>query len=111
MQITEETIVLIEKALGISLYEGQKQYLLNNGTYWFGGRATGKTLAYCIKLALSDGEPLDIQKPWEICDNDYGPESNRHSYARWFRDFFIKIWISLKDAGLPVRELKVKGIS
>jgi len=53
MQITEETIVLIEKALGISLYEGQKQYLLNNGTYWFGGRATGKTLAYCIKLALS----------------------------------------------------------
>ena len=102
MQITEETIVLIEKALGISLHEGQKQYLLNNGTYWFGGRATGKTLAYCIKLALSDGEPLDIQKPCEICDNDY---------ARWFRDFFIKIWISLKDAGLPVRELKIKGIS
>jgi len=49
-----------------------------------------------------EGEPLDIQKPWEICDNDY---------ARWFRDFFIKIWISLRDAGLPVRELKVKGIS
>lgn len=111
MQITEETIALIEKALGVCLHEGQRQYLLNNGTYWFGGRATGETLAYCIKLALSDGEPLDIQKLCEICDNDYGPESNRHNYARWFRDFFIKIWISLKNAGLPVRELKIKGIS
>lgn len=106
MKITEETISLIERALNIKLYNGQKEYLLNDGTYWYNfGRASGKTLVYCIKLALSDGNPLDMRKPWEICDPDYGLDENKYNYSRWFRKFFFKIWHSLKDAGLPVREL------
>lgn len=106
MKITEEVIPLIEKALDIKLYDGQKEYLVNNGTYWYSfSRASGKTLAYCVKLALSDGKPLDMRKPWEICDNDYGLPDNKQRYALWFRRFFLDIWHSLKAAGLPVREL------
>jgi hypothetical protein len=103
--ITKATIPLIEKALDIKLYDGQRKYLLYDGPYWFGDRRSGKTLAYCVKLALSDGEPLNMKKPWEICDNDYGPPRNRQRYSGWFRGFFLKIWHSLKDTGLPVREI------
>lgn len=105
MKIKEEAIPLIEKALDIQLYEPQKEYLINDGSYWYGGRASGKTLAYRVKLALFDGEPLDMRKPWEICDTDYGPKENEINYSRWFRRFFLDIWHQLKAAGLPVREL------
>lgn len=105
MKITEHTIPLIEEALDIQLYESQREYLVNNGSYWYGGRVSGKTLAYCIKLALSDGKPLNMRKPWEICDDDYGPKDNIYPYSRWFRNFFLKIWEQLKSAGLPVRDV------
>ena len=100
----------VEEALNITLYADQKRYLLspsNETFYWPGGRRTGKTLAHCIKLALSDGEPLDMRCPEHICDNDYGPESNRHNYARGFyRRVFLDVWKCLKDKGLKVREIK-----
>lgn len=107
MKITNETICIIEKALDIKLYDDQKQHILNNGPYWYGGRRAGKTLAYCIKLSLSDGEPLDMRKPWDFCDSDCGGENNKVWYSRWFRRFFLDIWHSLKDVGLPVREIKL----
>lgn len=107
MKITEETILLIEKALNIKLYENQKQYILYDSTYCYGGRLSGKTLAYCIKLALSDGKPLDVRykEVINIIDNDYGPTENKRNYSYWFRRFFLDVWHSLKDSGLPVREL------
>lgn len=107
MKISEDTIPIIEKALNLKLYEGQKHYILHNGPYWFNyGRTTGKTLAYCVKLALSDGEPLNIKKPWNICDYDYGRETNKINYSMWFAQYFLDIWHALKDAGLPVREVR-----
>lgn len=105
MKITEETIPLIEKALNIRLLKGQMDYLLNDGSYWYGDRGSGKTTAYCIKLALSDGDPLNMKKPKELCDDDYGTPHNVDRYSQWFRRFFLDIWHSLKDVGLPVREI------
>lgn len=95
----------VEKALGIKLYDEQIAYILHDGPYWFGGRRTGKTLAYCVKLALSEGAPLNASEPWNISDPDCGAPENKYNYARWFRRFFLDIWHSLKDAGLPVREI------
>lgn len=105
MKITSGNLPFIEKALGITFYEGQKQYLLNDNTYYYGGRQTGKTLAYCVKLALSDGIPLNVTQPWKFCDNDCGTVNNVSSYSKWFLCYFHKIWSALKRAGLPVRNL------
>lgn len=122
MKITEETIPLIEKALGIQLYEPQKQYLLGETAYFGPNRGAGRTLAHCIDLALNDGydyeitdhshhrgkirirgvDPIDTRKMERYCD--YGDGSIR--YARgYYRRMFLDIWHLLKDAGLSVREL------
>ena len=105
MKITDETLQVVEKALNLKLYEEQKQYLIHDGSYWFGGRQSGKTLAYCIKLALSDGGPLNMKKPIDVIDSDYGTEGNKRNYSLWFKKFFLEIWQTLKAAGLPVRKV------
>lgn len=79
MKITKELIPHIEKALGITLYEHQTMYLVHDFGI-SGGRRNGKTLAYCIKLSLSKGEPLDLKKPEKF--SDYGDGTVR--YARDF---------------------------
>ena len=96
----------VEEILNIKLFDAQRKYLLGEGDYWYGGRGSGKTVAYCIKLALSEGDPLNIGKPQQFCDNDYGLEDNKNRYSQWFRNMFLDIWHSLKDAGLSVREVK-----
>ena len=97
----------IEKALGFKLYDNQLKYLRSECGYWYGGRATGKTLAYCIKLALTEGEPLDMREPQKYCDADYGMRYNKVKYAKghFYREF-IYVHSKLKAAGLPVRELR-----
>jgi len=102
LKITEEVIPHIEKALGIKLYEHQVNYLLDKGPVQ-SGRRTGKTLAYCVKLALSDGEPIDLKNLEKF--SDFGDGSIR--YARGlFKNCFMEIREKLKDYGLPVREVK-----
>lgn len=106
--INEQILNDVEKALDIKLYDGQKQYLLNENTYWFGGRRSGKTLVYCIKLALSEGEPLDMNHPEKYIDDDYGNENNRNHYAKYFfRDTFLDIWYQLKESGIKVRDIRL----
>ncbi|MNW43608.1 hypothetical protein D3C74_208130 [compost metagenome] len=65
-------IPIIEKALGFTLHEWQKRYLYT-GEYLVYGRVTGKTAAYCIKLALTypDG-PLKIGDIPKHRDEDHG---------------------------------------
>lgn len=98
----------IEIILGITLTEGQKEYIMADGTYWFGNRQTGKTTAYCIKLALSDGPPLNLKYPEKWCDDDCGFPRNKIRYGKWFRSQFISIWTKLKDSGIKVREVESK---
>jgi len=106
MIINNQLLDKVEEILHIKLFENQRKYLLGEGDYWYGGRGSGKTLAYCIKLALSEGEPLDIRKPNQFCDNDYGYRDNKNRYSEWFRSMFLDLWHSLKDAGFDVREIK-----
>jgi len=106
--ISENLLRAVEKVLDIKLYNEQKNYLLNDGDYWFGGRQSGKTTAYCIKLALSDGPPLDMSVSYKWCDNDCGTPTNKRRYSDWFRGCFLDIWTRLKDAGFMVRDIKRK---
>jgi hypothetical protein len=105
MKITEDLIPFIEKALGFELYENQKSYLiLNDQAIYHGGRCNGKTTAFCIKLALSEGDPIKLGHPNGITDENHG-----NSYISWFQYFFLGIWRRLKDAGFPVREIQRQG--
>lgn len=103
MKITENLIPHIEKAVGFTLRDHQINYLLDKGPL-ASGRNTGKTVAYCIKLALSDGVPLDMERPFEF--SDYGDGSRSYAY-KFFRNEFMKYRGMLKDYGFPVREVKL----
>jgi len=107
--INDLVLDAVEKILEIKLYDLQRKYILGQGGYWYGARRSGKTLAYCIKLALSDGEPLNTRKAYSFCDDDYGNSSNIVSYSKWFLSRFMEIWSKLKDAGFPVREVEKCG--
>lgn len=99
--ITEKVIGFIEAALGIELYEYQKKYLL--GEYvatW--GRASGRTTAYCIKLALTSGPPLNLLNPSSFSDGMGGTAYDEYI----FKPQFLDIWHKLKAAGFTVRQLK-----
>jgi len=96
----------IEKALGILLTKRQKAYILASGEYWYGGRGSGKTTAHCIKLALSDGPPLNIDMPEKFCNFDYGSENNKRAYARsFYAHNFLEIRFKLAKAGFKVRDV------
>lgn len=57
----ERTIRKVEQALGLKLYDWQKAFIFYNKPYNYyvsGCRETGKTLAHCLRLCLSEGEPI-----------------------------------------------------
>lgn len=83
----QEQRALVERALGIRLLDWQSAYIWGGSTYLMPGRATGKTLAYVIRLCLSEGEPLELYrtgKHWDLCDEYHGPEYFNifHGYVR-----------------------------
>lgn len=108
MKINERTIEIIEKALGFKLYQAQKDYLMHDIPLQ-GGRGTGKTLAHCIKLALSEGKPLNTYYPEEFCDDDYGRRTNKERYAKYYYNYMLReVREPLSDTGLPVRDVMYK---
>lgn len=57
----ERTIRKVEQALGLKLYDWKKAFIFYNKPYNYyvsGCRGTGKTLAHCLRLCLSEGEPI-----------------------------------------------------
>jgi hypothetical protein len=102
VEITILHIRHIERAFGFKLSEKQIDYLIKDA-YMGQERGIGKTFVYCIKLALSDGEPLNLKKPEDF--SDYGDGSVR--YARqYFVKEFMDIREKLKAYGFPVRDVK-----
>lgn len=131
MKITEENIPIIEKALDIRLLLWQINFLIKNEPFPniypchvkefdtekikercnimrfdctkcpLVNRRIGKTLAYCIKLALSDGDPLDIDYPEKFCDYPFTKYYAKNS----FLGQFLEIREKLRDGGLQVRKL------
>lgn len=108
MKITKHHIVHIEKALNFKLYPDVVNYLVN-GTPMPPDRRSGRTTAYIIRLALSDGGPLDYSKPWKYSD---GWELRNHKeYAvTFFLKEFLYIGQRLKDYGFKVREIEWRGM-
>lgn len=100
MEINEKMIPFIEQALDLKLWENQINYLCK-GSFLTYERRSGKTVAYCIYLALSQGEPLNIKRPWEFADGNHGW---RYA-AGYFRNEFLRIRGLLERRGFPVREI------
>lgn len=69
MDIFEKTkrkkiIKHVEKALNISLYDWQKEFIFNDNHYMIDipkGRTTGKTTAHILYLCLSKGELINLK--------------------------------------------------
>lgn len=102
--VSECCFPLIEKALGFELHENQKCHLRGDA-YFYHGRAAGRTTAYCIKLALSSGDPLDVSRPEHYADMQ-GELSGYKTYARrFFLNEFMDIREKLKDIGFDVRDV------
>lgn len=98
----------IEEAMGFKLYELQRSYILGEQTYLGydpNNRRRGLTTAHCIKLALSDGEPLNLHKMHEVCDMQHFDRSQLYRYASWYRDHFLFIRNKLEDHGFKVRKV------
>lgn len=103
--ITWKMIPEIEKAFGFSLYDWQKDYLLSDGLDnipWEVeiGRSNGRTFAYCVKLLLSDGEPIN-PKLSEL--ERYTDEFHGIYYRLWFARYLLEINDTLKKAGFETR--------
>lgn len=96
--ITLEMIPKIESAFGFSLYDWQKDYLLGKIQYRVGGRHNGNTFAYCVKLLLSDGEPISVKDLWKYMDELHGS-----GCARWFTGYCMEINEKLIAAGFKTR--------
>lgn len=111
----KRTIKKINKALSISLYDWQINYIFNNGSYCGENgfnRGNGKTLANVLKLLFSEGDTICIclsQK--EFFDRDfyyYAREDNTNKLRRrFFVDEVIKVYSALCNIkGLKIREIE-----
>lgn len=104
VNISEKDIPLIEEALGFELHDNQINYLINKDNL-IGGRMTGKTTAYCIRLALSEGPVIDLRVPERYSDG--WTLENQRVYARsHFRHEFMKVREKLEKYGFAVREVR-----
>lgn len=88
----------IEQAFGLPLYDWQKDYLLGKRSTRMGGRCNGNTFAYCLKLLLSDGEPIKRRDLFKYRDGNYGTH-----YNSWFARYIWDINKTLVAAGFETR--------
>lgn len=104
-------IAAIEAALGMKLYENQIKYIIGEieQPNYDNDRATGKTTAYCIKLALSSGDPLDLRRPELFSDSVYSGITDR--IGRYSKSFFLpefmRIRKQLSKYGFAVRDVYI----
>ena len=94
----------VEEALGIHLYDWQVDYIWNGSSYVPFERGSGRTLAYIIKLCLSEGDPLHIYwwgRHRYMCDEHATPE-----YFRFFQLLVVDVYMKLRI----VPELNVRRI-
>jgi len=106
--ISEKQIEEVEKALGIKLYICQKDYILNGNVACPNERCTGHTTAYCIKLLLTEGEPIKLWD-WEQMARlaDY---KRNNTYVDFFRNFIAENYERLKRAGIKTRLVEFKRV-
>lgn len=97
----------IEEALGFELYDHQKSYILGDTLleYDSNNRRRGLTTAHIIKLALSDGKPINLHRMQDYCDMQFMEGAGLLRYSRYYRDMFMFIRNKLEDRGFKVREV------
>ncbi|APC41535.1 hypothetical protein [Clostridium estertheticum] len=108
--LTDEQIVKVEKALDIKLYEWQRMLLQSSSSVSVEipkDRGIGRTLMYCINLAMTIGKPINKQDIWEY--SDWHGRYGRHYDELFFKDMFLDIWSKLRDVGLPVRHITTRN--
>lgn len=96
---SEETIRMVETALGIELYDWQKAYILGQTDYMPPGRHTGKTTAHMIRLCLSKGNPIEGYQ--NIPVDGYHGTQYQDWYVRHLEDIYFKLqkqhpWLKLR---------------
>lgn len=104
----------LEKVLEIRLRDWQIKYIFGECDDMPGGRGCGKTLAHCIRLCLSKGDPiivknnriqiayLDEQHGWQYCEH----------YTSMLREVYFKLMFSrikLRDIVFIRSNTKVEG--
>lgn len=97
--ITDIEIVKIEKALGVKLFPNVVSYLTTDKGEYFNSRGTGKTLAYCIKLALCKNREISLN---DLKKGVYNDEYHGWQYNSFFTREFLKVRNKLKDYGFDV---------
>lgn len=117
-QMSKELISRIEKALGITFYEWQRKYLLNEPMLLdmrMTGRCTGKTLAHIIKQLFENSEPLLLISKVEILDKaDWWCCEIRkdralgNPYLEFYKRELKGIHEKLNEAGIVTREVVYK---
>lgn len=110
----ERTIRKVEQALGLKLYDWQKAFIFYNKPYNYyvsGYRGTGKTLAHCLRLCLSEGEPIVATlTPPVIAKNEFlqylGEDGSTIHRSKFFIDELRKVYNKLLEAGnIDLREI------
>ena len=107
--INEKRINEVEKALGIKLYACQRDFIFNGYQGCHNERCTGQTTAYCIKLLLTDGEPIKLWDPEQMKRLSDGNRFGSR-YNEWFRRFLIENYERLKAAGVETRVVEFKRV-
>lgn len=110
----ERTLKKVERALGITLYDWQKAFIFYDIPYGIeisASRQTGKTLARCLSLCLSSGEPIIVSRfstDKEISKILFflGEDSCTRNRTRAFIDELYNIYNKLLSAGgIDLREI------
>ncbi len=99
--VTEEMLTGIERIFGFKLYDWQKEYILGKTDVRKGGRRNGNTFAYCIRLLLSDGEP--IPRKYSALRSKADAAFPDEGYKTWFARYLLEINDTLTKAGFKTR--------
>lgn len=104
MAVTNSMIPIINQAFNFKLLPFQVHYILGNSEDLGATRGSGRTTAYCIRLALSEGEPIDLRHPERYSDM---PHLKLHYARDHFKREFVKIRNILEHNGFNVRQVKM----
>lgn len=111
----ERTIKKVEKTLGFTLFDWQKEYIFEGKPYGASirfARRAGKTLAHILRLCLSDGEPIKAAlKPPCLARNEFisylGEDGVTYQRSLGFIHELREVYEKLKVAGgIELREIE-----
>ncbi len=105
--MNRKTLKKVEKALGIKLYDWQRDYIMLDSDFIPDGRRNGKTLAFILRILLN----FEVKLPqssltmkeyprFEYLTFPCDEERSRDYRFRWYRQKVLEIDAMLKSAGI-----------